>query len=1782
MEKGYITIEGARQNNLKGIDIRLPLNEFTVVTGVSGSGKSSLAFDTVYAEGQRRYVETFSPYARQFLDRMDKPKVSRIEGILPAIAINQVNPIKTSRSTVGTMTEINDYMKLLFARAGQLHCRRCGKHVTRDTEDTIYEKMLLQANGQSVMITFPVSISKDMDPTIIADILKRQGFSRIYINGEVLDIREDRFEIGIPQEIKVIFDRILLQKTNKTRIIDSLEGALRFGKGRLSILFREGEELKFSTYLHCPDCNIDYEDPTPNLFSFNSPIGACPTCHGFGRTIEIDLDLVIPDKTKSLRDGAIKPWTTESYFEEFQDLLEFCKRYRIPVDTPYYLLTSEQKRMIIEGTPSFYGIKGFFNWLERKTYKMHIRILLSKYRTYVTCRSCHGSRFKDETLLYRLGGKTISQIYELPIAECYMFFCNLKLTFTLDEATKLLVNEIKSRLRYLVDVGLGYLTLSRQSRTLSGGEVERVSLTSALGSSLVNTLYVLDEPSIGLHPRDTSQLIHVLHNLRDRGNTILVVEHDRDIIQSSDNIIDLGPGPGEQGGEVIFSGKPKDFITCKRSLTSQYLSFKELIPVPKMRRTIDPNRVLKIRGATHHNLKNIDVTIPLDVLVCVTGVSGSGKSTLIEEVLYRNLRRIMGDVTPEPGSCKEIIGADLINGVILVSQSPIGKTPRSNPVTYVKAFDSIRRCFASSDLSKQRGYTPSTFSFNVPGGRCEVCNGAGFEQVEMQFLSTVFISCPECLGKRYNSDVLQVKYNGVDISQVMEMTVLEAREFFGYTSDIAHSLLPLEEVGLGYIRLGQPINTLSGGEAQRLKLASHIASARKQNLLFIFDEPTTGLHPHDIKTLLACFKRLIDHKNTVLVVEHNLDVIKCADYLIDLGPEGGEEGGEVVITGPPEEIIKCPRSHTGRFLKSYLSPKKSFPIQKGEIPIKLKKEFDGKEMSIIGAKEHNLKDINIRIPRDKITVITGISGSGKSTLAFDILFAEGQRRYLDSLSAYARQYIKQLKRPDVAYVKDIPPTVAIEQRISRGGRKSTVATITEIYHFLRLIYAKIGIQYCPRCKVKVEMQTQKEIVRQVLDNFKGEDVSFFVPIVRYQKGFHKEVFSWARKKGFDLIRVDGTLFSTQSPPTLSRYQEHNLEILLGRLKVEEGMKSDIQEMVERALSFGNGTFLLSTHLRPDVIYSTRRACPKCNRSFPELDPRMFSFNSRLGACETCNGLGVVGGYDKGWEEETDGLEEVCPTCNGLRLKEDSLWVKVSGRSISDFTSLSVDEMQNAIFQLRLSEREKRLSSQALEEIEMRLRFLKGVGLSYITLSRSADTLSSGEAQRLRLAAQLGGNLRGVCYILDEPTIGLHPRDNEMLIDTLHELKRKGNTVVIVEHDEYTIRRADWIIDLGPGGGVHGGYVVSSGTLKDILDSKSSKTAKFLKNPLSHRLLKKRRDLEGVDFIEVLGAKENNLKDIDVKIPLSRLVCVTGVSGAGKSTLVREVLYKGLLSRITKRHIKPGSHKALIGVEKIERVLEVTQSPIGRTPRSIPATYVGFFDEIRRIFSKTPEARIRGYSPSRFSFNVQGGRCERCKGEGRLKIEMSFLPNVYIQCDECSGKRYNQETLAITFKGKNISDVLSMTVDEAYIFFSAMPKLRRPLEILHEIGLGYIQLGQTSPTLSGGEAQRIKLVAELAKVSKGRTLYILEEPTTGLHTEDIDKLLKILHRLVDKGNTVIVIEHNLDVISEADYVIDLGPEGGMKGGQVVAEGTPEDIIKSVNGSYTACFLKRFHKERKKED
>ncbi len=1903
MTQGSIRITGARQHNLKNLNVDFKTGELTVVTGQSGSGKSSLVFDTLFAEGQRRYVETFSAYARQFMDRMDKPQVDKVEGVPAAIAIDQTNPVRSSRSTVGTMTELNDHLKLLFARLANLYDRETALPVRHDNGDTIYAQIVEKAKPSNprLVVTFPVELPANTTGEEVAQWLSASGFTRVQAE------REIKGADGTRKVLDVVADRFKIETAEKVRVMEAIELALKRGSGRMNVYAGEEgshEIWKFSTGLHCPESDLRYTQPTPSLFSFNSPHGACPTCKGFGRVIGVDYGLVMPDARLTLRAGAVKVFQTPAWAECQDDLMRHAEAAGIPRDTAWGKLTPEQQQWVIQGNPSYkegqwgkvwYGVRRFFAYLETKSYKMHIRVLLSKYRSYTKCHVCNGARLQGDALLWRVGtknqadsamppakrflpagvkwsreqletlpGLSLHDLMLMPLDKLRAFFDAVRADSGLDPASAdaralaMLLEEICTRLKYLCDVGIGYLTLDRQSRTLSGGEVQRINLTTALGTSLVNTLFVLDEPSIGLHPRDMDRITQAMLRLRDAGNTLVVVEHDPAVMLAADRVIDMGPGPGERGGSMVFDGTPAELRDAD-TLTGAYLGARKQISMGLKRLVSDNTPRLILEGATQHNLKHVSIELPLQRLVCITGVSGSGKSTLIQDVLAPALMRYFGKATETPGTHDRLLGAEQLSDVVFVDQSPIGKTARSNPASYVGAWDAVREIFATLPISKQRNYTASKFSFNSGDGRCPACGGSGFEHVEMQFLSDVYLRCPDCDGKRYRPEILEIKIDRAGRSlnpfDVLELTVSEAAKLFANDRDVIRALQPIMDVGLEYVKLGQPVPTLSGGESQRLKLAGFLAEAArdaaksKQRLatkgtLFLFDEPTTGLHFEDISKLMRALRRLLDAGHSVLVIEHNLDVIRSSDWLIDLGPEGGDAGGAVVAFGMPEDVKHHATSFTAQALRDYDSAlglngiavhEKSDLLSKYEYSAQYIRRQEVKKASkesdnciqIVNAREHNLKGLSVNIPRGKFTVVSGVSGSGKSTLAFDILFNEGQRRYLESLNAYARSIVQPAGRPEVDAVFGIPPTVAIEQRLSRGGRKSTVGTTTEVWHFLRLLYVKLGTQHCVHDDAAVQPQTADRIAAQLMMIYKGRQIGILAPLVIARKGVYTELADWARPRGYTHLRVDGEFLPTTGFPRIDRFKEHTVELPVADLVMKPENEAALRAALATALEQGKGVVHVMTSLDglksamelkastakigQVEVFSTKRACPVCATSYPELDPRLFSYNSKHGWCPDCVGTGkqltreqrkvlddsVRDDDNRGREqsfaevEVEDVSDQDCSGCGGTRLNKQARFVKFSKSGITDVARLSVRDVRLWVEGLKLSGREADIGRDLIPEIKGRLEFLEEVGLGYLTLDRGAPTLSGGEAQRIRLAAQLGSNLQGVCYVLDEPTIGLHARDNQILLNALHKLSEKGNTLVVVEHDVDTIRRAEHIIDIGPSAGKRGGQVVAQGSVADIMAVPESATGRYLRDAIKHPL-HPRRKIDGEFKLTIKNATLHNLQKVSCDLPLKRLVAITGVSGSGKSTFARDVLLANVYAAVTARGMKREAPdfkawKNCDGINawaQLDRVLEVDQTPIGKTPRSCPATYIGFWDAIRKLFAETLEAKARGYAPGRFSFNTGEGRCPGCEGQGMRTIEMSFLPDVKVPCEVCHGARFNPETLAVSWRGKSIGDVLTMEVDEAVEFFATMPSIGHPLQLLKDVGLGYLTLGQPSPTLSGGEAQRIKLVTELSKVrdevgKRGNkaphTLYVLDEPTVGLHMQDVEKLIHVLHRLVNGGHSVIVIEHDLDVIAEADWIIDLGPEGGHEGGKVVAACTPEDLVrkKTHTGVALASVLSR---------
>ena len=1998
MPASDIIIKGAREHNLRDVDVVLPRNQLICLTGVSGSGKSSLAFDTLFAEGQRRYVESLSTFARQFLGQMPKPDVDFIGGLSPSISISQKSTGANPRSTVGTVTEIYDFLRVLFARVGQAHCPKCNRPIAAQTREQIIERILQLPPETKFAVLAPIIRGqKGEHRDLFVDLLK-QGFVRARVDGNSVSLSDDlKLDRQMRHDIEVVIDRLQIKPTVRPRLAEAVELALKIGKGTMVIEVAKDTEKAprddsedadatevaqprrrqrglrptdtvYSVDYACSTCGLSFEPPSPQLFSFNSPQGMCLQCDGLGDLYSFADELLVPDGSLSFEDGCfdlIGPWKNMGRWRRhiYQGVADTMERVReLPagtlVETPWQKLSADLQQVWLWGTgdqhitftwrggasPIKYGGRweGIVPDLltrYRNSKSIPQRRQLEKYMRTLPCQACQGERLNPQARSVRLttahsrfvksGTLSLPEVCRLAIRDAVEFFEELRLDATSAFIAAEVLKEIRNRLAFLMNVGLDYLTLDRTAPTLSGGETQRIRLAGQIGSGLVGVLYILDEPSIGLHPRDNQRLLDTLHRLRDMGNTVVVVEHDEETMRAADHLIDFGPGPGVRGGEVVVSGHASEIIKSTRSVTGRFLSGREKIEVPTKRRIdsglgtadivevkstksskspvtkspvtksqIPREKSLRVLGATHNNLKNIDVEIPLGAFVCVTGVSGSGKSSLVNDILVEALRRDLNGGEGSPGQHAGIEGLELLDKLIAIDQSPIGRTPRSNPGTYIKVFDDIRDLFRQMPEAKRRGYEPGRFSFNVSGGRCEACEGNGSNRLEMDFLADVWVTCPVCNGHRYNRETLQVKFKDRSIAEVLEMDIQQLLELFENVPNVRHKLQTLHDVGLDYIKLGQASPTLSGGEAQRIKLAKELVKKSTGRTLYLLDEPTTGLHFADVKLLLKVLHDFVDAGNTVLVVEHNLDVIKTADWIIDLGPEGGAEGGRIVEVGTPEEVARNRDSYTGQELRKVLfgesgseKPKRTSTSSKSQIT---------KSLTVVGARQHNLKGVDVSVPRDKMTVFCGPSGSGKSSLAMDTIYAEGQRRYVESLSSYARQFVSQMQKPQVDHIDGLSPAIAIEQKNVGNTPRSTVGTVTEIYDYLRVLYARLGQPHCPACEIQIGTQTVDEIVDKVMAEPAGTRLFLLAPVEVEVGQEYGTLWEELRAAGYIRVRIDAETHSLEKPPEIDRRRKHQVEVLVDRISVQQQSRSRIAESIEQSLALGRGVVHVAyaNDELPEsrwqvVVHSQHLACGRCGRSFEPLTPHNFSFNSQLGWCPACEGLGtqvganptallqdpkltlaegavslwpnlahpvarqmleafargtgipldvpfdqlaarfrrlVLHGTGEQWFEVQStkslpvafkfqfkglypALEEAsrlspafrsrleqfvgevdCTTCGGSRLRDDAAAFRFRDRSADELCRMPLGELQHEIANWKLSARDRKIAGELLREISNRVQFLNDVGLEYITLARGAATLSNGEAQRIRLASQLGSGLCGVLYVLDEPTIGLHPRDNTRLLKALQRLRDLGNTLIVVEHDREVMNGCDYICDFGPGAGKLGGQVVAEAPPSQLGKKRGSVTGPYLSGKKAIPVPSNRRmpfaDLGSGDFgfeeskkqsrskssnpkslvknpksqisqmswIEILGARHHNLRNVDVRIPLGTLTAVTGPSGSGKSSLIEDVLYNAIAKTLHRASTAPGAHDEIRGLDQINKVIRVDQQPLGNSPSSNPATYTGVFELVRLLFAQLPEAKIRGYTGRRFSFNVPGGRCEACEGNGQKKIEMHFLPDVWVECDTCRGKRYNPETLAVTYHGRSISDVLDMTCGDAVKLFENISKIRRILQTLCDVGLDYLTLGQPAPTLSGGEAQRVKLAAELSRPDTGRTLYLLDEPTTGLHFEDLAKLLEVLHRLVDLGNTVVVIEHNLDVIKSADWIIDMGPEAGENGGQVVVVGTPEQI------------------------
>jgi excinuclease ABC subunit A len=1769
-----IRLRGARTHHLKGVDLVLYPGELVCVTGVSGSGKSSLAFDTLYSEGQRRFVESFSPYARQFLERLERPPMESLEPVAAGVAVDRRAPIKSSRSTLATMADLEAYMSALFTRAARPMCPDCDVMAERIDPDVAARAVIDAHEDVRAVISYPVRVDGTEAFLDVREKLLRDGFRRVLIGSDVRELEEVRpteaFAAG--SALDVVVDRVRFGKRSRRRVADALEQAWSRAEGRAHFHLFEDEHVDDEPTsaqrvpsvrgLSCPGCGRRFAPPTSGLFSYQSPVGACQGCRGFGRVLGIDWRKVVPDESLSLAKRCIRPWNGRKTTWERRMLRGYCDEHDIPMDVPWRELSGAQQMIVLEGEGSwsrrhYPGVRAWFKRKERKQYKMHVRVMLSRFRSYDRCETCEGKRLSPASLMYRVDELDLGEWHRLELRTAHARLSKL----SLDGQGAIARDELVRRLGYLERVGLGYLTLDRQARTLSGGEAQRVTLTSALGTSLIGALFVLDEPTVGLHPTDLPPLLEAMRELAERGNVVMVVEHDPVVIDAADRVIELGPGAGEAGGELVFDGTPAQARRRRAKRPRPHAAYRAVMsPAPSA------SGELTIVDARANNLQSVTARFALGQVIAVCGPSGSGKSSLVQEILHRGVARELGDTSAEPpGPYGTIEGLEHVSSVSLVDQSPLGRTSRGNAATYTGAWTRLRALFAASPEAEMRGLTPAHFSFNVAVGRCEACAGEGAETVEMQFLADVRLSCLVCKGKRFREEVLEVTLNGRNVAEVLAMSVREALDVFDLDRAITRALLPLARLGLHYLPLGQPLSTLSGGEAQRLKLARALRQVKAGSLL-ILDEPSAGLHADEVHLLNGALRELVAEGASVVVVDHDVGVIEATDHVIELGPGAGAEGGRIVAEGTPA-AIRGGKTRTGIALAAAKANKAAKTgSKKAAKPRKSRKRDSGAlhAIEVAGAREHNLANIDVTIPHGKLVVVTGPSGSGKSSLAFDVVFAEGQRRFLETLTPYARQFLPMMPRPDMDRVSGVPPSVALEQRTTRAGASSTVATVTEIAHYLRLLFAKVGVMHCPDCDEPVETLSPDTVFAKVRK--KRGKIVLRAPVVRARKGVYLDVFTVADRSGIEYALCDGEVVSTDRPPRLNRRKEHSIDLI-----VYEGPANKLSRAsFDRALSFGKGSVVVAAAPSPgasEELLSTSRSCGGCGRALPELDPRWFSFNTKQGRCSSCDGTGYRGGADAERElfkvSADDAPElKICKRCDGSRLAPIPRAVRLCGERYHEMSARSVASMVARSLELRFKGDAAIIADAPLRELGRRLRFVNEVGLGYLGLDRRARTLSGGEMQRLRLAAQLGSGLTGALYVLDEPTIGLHPRDTHRLLKNLRALVDTGSTVLVVEHDADTIRAADELIDLGPSGGRGGGQVMACGPPAQVLADERSPTGRAIGSERDLFAGRTRRPATD-DVVSIEGARANNLRIDKLDIPMRRMVVVAGVSGSGKSTLVSQVLYPALRRALGRTAQRPGSYDKLHLSQSIERALAVDQSPIGRTSRSVPATFLGVWDQLRKLFAGTPEARARGYKPARFSFNSAsgGGRCDGCNGNGTIAHEMSFLPDVKTTCEACGGMRFEPATLEVRYAGLSIGDVLRLTVDEAVEAFSVVRKVAAPLETLRDLGVGYLQLGQGSPTLSGGEAQRLKLAKELTAGRQHKpTLYVLDEPTTGLHHSDVSRLITVLDRLVQRGDSLVIIEHHPGVIAAADHLIELGPEGGEAGGRVIATGTPEAVAR----------------------
>ncbi|BBM88903.1 excinuclease ABC subunit A [Spirochaetota bacterium] len=2136
-----LVIKNAREHNLRSVSLEIPKNALCVVTGVSGSGKSSLAFDTILKEGQRRYVASLSSYARQFIQASDKADVDAIEGLSPTISIDQKSGGVNPRSTVGTITEIYDYLRLFYARIGVPHCPNGHGVIANETTDVVHRTLMRQCEGRTVLIMAPIVLDRKGEYRKEQEMFYKDGFLRMLINGKLQRIEEPvalaRYE---KHRLEVVIDRVDVASHHATRIIEAIKKASELAAGKISVLrydkldrndnvsrvtYKEGKDyFLFNLKNTCRVCGVGVPELEPRLFSYNSLPHACQVCRGLGEQSAFDGRFFVADENEGISNGALHVINDRGnvlYANYGGDQIKaIYKYYGFALDTPwkelpvwfhnrlFYGYRDDEAAVVHSNTGKKKPLSALSPVKRRKLLKRkrrHSAVALEtiqqkldgnaiddkidfhiiealdwvydtykirpleKYRRVDMCKSCDGSGLGEIARNVSFRGKAIYELNVQTVQVLHDYFTKLLkggVSEVHEEIWKPVVREIHERLGLLLYIGLEYLTLNRKANTLSGGEAQRIRLASQIGSGLEGCLYILDEPSIGLHASDNQKLIQMLRKLRDKKNSLIVVEHDEETMLASDYLLELGPGAGIRGGAVTFSGGLKNLTAQQvKGVTLDYLVGKKYY-TPPLRNDRFENW-LKFEAINRFNLANLTVSFPLGHLTVITGVSGSGKSTLMN-VMTRAIKDSLNHYKkqwrkkrqqpttayhkraatkkdkassldeestkqcPEErlavygqGSrdVKYITGLRAVENFLLIDQKPIGRTSRSNPATYTKAWDTVRDIFANQKSAKIRGYTKSHFSFNVPGGRCQHCEGSGVIEMDMQMFAPVEVVCEVCNGKRFHTGVLNIFYNEKNIYDVLEMSIEEAYQFFKVFKKLERILGILVNIGLGYMKVGQLSTTLSGGEAQRIKLAAELSKSATGTTVYFLDEPTTGLHFEDIKRLLSALYQLTKMGQTVVVIEHNMEVIQAAEYLLELGPGGGEAGGKLIVNGALTELLKkktptalafqeySDRQHKkkqGHYLKmkNFNTLLKKMPATStvNQLPSPVRKDTVRKinalanenQIIVEDLKTNNLKNVSFTIPKYQVTVVTGVSGSGKSSIALESIFLEGQRKYLESLSTYARRFLGRIGRVNAERMDNLSPTICIDRKRVARSPRSIIATHTEIYDYLRVLYGNIGRPHCLKCDLPLTQYTPAQVVQNITKEYTGATLLFLAPL--WLEEFTKRSRASTSSQGIytpasdftcfietkdklnsylelilergylrmvidgQLVRIGSDVKGTDRTELVEKMkQAHHIFLVIDRFKIREQDFARILEATERSYKLSNGLLRIevvtssqskeptraqqvvnshSTAKKNDSISKKASAYQYYTRFLSCMDDfivmkdvptaRDFSFNYHLGACAKCSGLGFSrsaaltniilnengvifkagstrkqkltsawvsdldnwinsddieavklrneGGhwtpslqkltwrelflpeyraehdlffYGKGrWRGFYAFLELItvdrskhyrtlrnvllstirmttCTACGGGRLNAGLLRVRVAGHSIYDVTRYSVTDAYMWSSQLlkRLSGREKEIVKEISKEITFRLKQMLDLGLGYLTLNRRMATLAGGEVERIRLSTQMGSRLSDVIYVLDEPSVGLHEYENHLLVKIIKRLKQLGNTVVIVEHSAGVIEQADYIIDVGPAAGEHGGTLTYVGrndkraagfdkcSFYPYLYTKNQGLRKLIYNRncnVSERNLEQKTLLKTGGYLQLTHVRRHNLKDFTVRVPLCAITGISGVSGSGKSSLIEWIQERFSVSPADSNeealHFHNKEQAANIGfIQAIKKdvatqpsysskrkknatksspltmevkafkmpkeCIMVDQSAITTSKRLIVASTMDFLSDIREVFYKTRLARERGYTMGHFSFNVaRKGGCERCHGLGEEEIEMHFLSDISITCDSCRGKRYRNEILEVYHNGKNIHEVLELTIAEAKEFFYSYTKIVRKLDRLIDVGLGYLKCGFATAKLSSGERQRLKIARELAFEAAESKLYILDEPTTGLHFKDIQTLIYALDALVKKGGTVIVVEHNVEFLRSVDYLIDLGPKGGNEGGYVVAEGTVAEVKKTKKG-YTSKYL-----------